>query len=518
MTVKRLTPVSICRYGNCLILFFIAIYFFFIPFVLLIFYLNDPGLKGQGVPRFAFRVHQHLAPRYESWARQRIASGKAKGLGLDQIAATEWPAFGSAFYLWATESLQREWEQDKTLSRVAPNVYAAGSIEAAADLIADPEQASWVKKHWGDNYLHKENVFYRMLLIGGLTSYHKLLSGDKYLGLIRDQVETLSKELDESKYGLLDDYPGQCYPTDVTAAIAAIKRADSLLGTDHSEFITRSIRGFQGDLVDSSTGLPPYFADAISGNGDVARGCSNQWGITWAAELWPETAKQWYGNFDKYFWQQRWGAVGFREFRKGASEARDWHMDVDAGPVIAGFGVSACSFGMGAARANNRFDHAYPLGTEVLAGSWPLLDGTLLTARYLSNAAHAKYVGEACLLFSFTRMPQDKPVVSNGGHLPAIVYLMLAFYPLAGLVLVAATMQSLKKWRKTTSKQSFRFERIQVIVWVTLIIAGIVVTISVGLLLGLLPILGAQFLPRFAKKIAVCADERAGATPGITGG
>jgi hypothetical protein len=193
-------------------------------------------------------------------------------------------------------------------------------------------------------------------------------------------------------------------------------------------------------------------------------------------------------------------------------------MDVDAGPVIAGFGVSACSFGMGAARANNRFDHAYPLGTEVLAGSWPLLDGTLLTARYLSNAAHAKYVGEACLLFSFTRMPQDKPVVSNGGHLPAIVYLMLAFYPLAGLVLVAATMQSLKKWRKTTSKQSFRFERIQVIVWVTLIIAGIVVTISVGLLLGLLPILGAQFLPRFAKKIAVCADERAGATPGITGG
>jgi len=122
------------------------------------------------------------------------------------------------------------------------------------------------------------------------------------------------------------------------------------------------------------------------------------------------------------------------------------------------------------------------------------------------------------LLFSFTRMPQDKPIVSNGGHLPAIVYLMLAFYPIAGLVLVAATMQSLKKWRKTTSKQSFRFERIQIIVWVILIVAGIVVTISVGLLLGLLPILGAQFLPRFAKKTAVCADEHAGTTPGITGG
>ena len=518
MTIKHLTPASICRYGNCLILFFISIYFFFIPFVLLIFFMNDPGLKGSGVPRCAFFVHRHLAPRYEMWALERIASGKAKELGLEQIAATEWPVFGSAFYLWATESLQREWEQDKTLSRIAPDVYAAGSIEAAAALIADSEQAAWVKKHWGPNYLHKENVFYRMLLIGGLTSYHKLLGGDKYLELIRDQVETLSKELDESKYGLLDDYPGQCYPTDVTAAIATIKRADSLLGTDHSHFINRSIRGFQGELLDPPTGLSPYFADAISGNIDIARGCSNQWGATWAAELWPETAKQWYDNFDKYFWQQKWGAVGFREFRKGAPEARDWHMDVDAGPVIAGFGISACSFGMGAARANNRFDHAWPLGAEVLAGTWPLPDGTLLAARYLSNAAHAKYVGEACLLFSFTRMPQNEPIIPNNGHIPAIAYLMLAFYPVAGLILTAATIQSLKKWQRTTSKLSFRFEQIQVTIWVLLIVTGIVLIIFVDLFLGLLPIFAAQLLPRFAKKMNVCADEHAGATPGVTGG
>jgi hypothetical protein len=518
MTIKSLTPASICRYGNCAILFFISIYFFFIPFVLLIFYMNDHGLKGQGVPRFAFRVHQHLAPRYENWARQRIASGKAKELDTENVAATEWPAFGSAFYLWATEALQQAWEQDKTLSRIAPNVYATGSIEAAAALVADPGNASWVKEHWGKNYLHKENVFYRMLLIGSLTSYHKLLGGDKYLDLIRDQVETLSNELDKSKYGLLDDYPGQCYPTDVVAAIAVIKRADSLLGTDHSEFINRSIRGFQGSLVEPATGLPPYFADAITGNIDIARGCSNQWGTTWAAELWPETAKQWYDNFDKYYWQQHWGAVGFREFRKGAPEARDWHIDVDAGPVIAGFGISACSFGMGAARANNRFDHAYPLGAEVLAGSWPLLDGTLLTARYLSNAAHAKYVGEACLLFSFTRMPQDKSVISNDNCLPAVVYLMLAFYPLAGLILVAATRQSLKKWQKTTSKQTFRFERIQLIAWVLLIVSGIIIIARVDLLLGLLPIFAAQLLPRFAYKTAICADEHTGATPGVTGG
>lgn len=498
MTSKKITPASVCRYGNTIIWLFLAVYFFFIPVVLIIHYLGDPGLKGQGVPRFAYKIHRRLAPRYEKWARQRVELGRAKELSLEEIAATEWPVFGSAFYLWATESLQQEWEKDNSLSHVAPKVYAADSIEAAAALIADPGHAYWVKQHWGEDYLHKENVFYRMLLIGGLTSYHKLMGGDKYLDLIRDQVETLSKELDESRYGLLDDYPNQCYPTDVLAAIAAIKRADSLLGTNHSEFINRSIRGFEGKLLDPQTGLPPYFASAYSGNIDIPRGCSNQWGITWAAEVWPETAKKWYENFEKYYWQKRFGAVGFREFPAEAGE-EDWHIDVDSGPVIAGFGASACSFGVGAARASNRFDNAYPLGAEVIAASLPLLDGTLLTARYLSNAAHAKYTGEISLLFSFTRMPQDTPIVAKDVEIPTIVYFILALYVLVGVTMVAAALWALKQWRKTSSKKVFRFQKAQLFIWLALVVAGLALVIINSLFYGLLLILLAQLLPRFAR-------------------
>ena len=47
-------------------------------------------------------------------------------------------------------------------------------------------------------------------------------------------------------------------------------------------------------------------------------------------------------------------------------------MDVDSGPV-------------GAARANGRFDHAYPLSAEMLFACWPLPDGTLLFPRILSG-------------------------------------------------------------------------------------------------------------------------------------
>jgi len=152
----------------------------------------------------------------------------------------------------------------------------------------------------------------------------------------------------------------QCYPTDVVAAIAAINRADEVLATDHSDFVERSIRAFQGQLVDS-TGLPPYYADSDSSSIGIARGCSSQWIVVWAPELWPDTAKEFYKNYEKYFWQKRWAAVGFREFPNGMCNS-DWYFDVDSGPVVDGFGIAASAFGVGAARANGRFDHAYPLG------------------------------------------------------------------------------------------------------------------------------------------------------------
>ena len=114
----------------------------------------------------------------------------------------------------------------------------------------DPRHASWVKDHWGEQYLHRENVFYRMLVISALTAHARLRCSRVHVDLLRDQVKSLAEELDASPHGLLDDYPGQCYPADVLAAVAAIRRADSVLGTDHADFVRRSIRGFQGRCLD----------------------------------------------------------------------------------------------------------------------------------------------------------------------------------------------------------------------------------------------------------------------------
>ena len=134
MRVRGLRPAGICHYGNTAVLAFFSLYFFLLPCLIAVrALLWDSGLRGREMPRTAFRLHRALTPRYEQWARRRLASGAASKLGRQDISGTEWPLFGSVFYLWATESLQEAWEKDRSLSPQAPKRYALDAIEAAAE-------------------------------------------------------------------------------------------------------------------------------------------------------------------------------------------------------------------------------------------------------------------------------------------------------------------------------------------------------------------------------------------------
>ncbi|MFT3890354.1 MAG: hypothetical protein QM730_01865 [Anaerolineales bacterium] len=381
-------------YINVAILVSVAFYFFFYPAVTIIRYLNDPGLKsGETPPRFVYAWHRSLSKKYEIWARERVASGAAADMSIQDISGTEWPVFGTVFYLWATESLQETWEKDPSLSSVAPKEYARGTIEASAALVSDPNHAGWVKKHWGDDYLSQEDLFYRMLLISGLTSYQKLTGDDKYKSLLREQADSLANELDRSPYGLLDDYPGQCYPVDILPAIAAIHRADAVLGTDHAAFVQRAIRAFQENAIDPLTGLPTYIADSHTGQGyGPARGVGITFMLLWSPQLWQNESLDWYARYDHHFWQREWATAGFREFSKELPSGK-WFIDVDAGPVMNGYGTAASAFGIGTSRTYGRFDQAYSLSAEALAAAWPLPNGTLLGPRMFSKSLRCSVCG-----------------------------------------------------------------------------------------------------------------------------
>ena len=493
--------VAVCVCTNTALAAALSLYLFIVPAAMVVRDLGDPGLRGGGVPHCALRWHRALSPRYEIWARQRVASGTAAALTTGDIAGTEWPLFGSVFYLWATETLQEAAEENPALCSVPPSHYARGAIEAAAALVADPSHAGWVKQHWGNDYLDKENLFYRMLLISALTSYQKLLGDAKYEQLLRGQVESLAKELDESPYGLLDDYPGQCYPVDIVPAIAAIRRADAVLGTDHSEFVARAIRGFQDERLDLHTGLPAYVVDSRTGRAeDSARGVGLSFMLIWASELWPQTAEDWYAAYERQFWQQgRWFA-GFREFPRDIEV--DWFNmnDVDAGPIIGGYGVAASAFGVGATRAMGRTDQAYKLAAQAILASWPLPDGTLLVPRVLSNISDAPYLGEAATLFAFTRRAAVPLQEDSQAGPPGIVYLGIAILLALGSYEIIAAVRKLRRWRRDDPRRYVPLPRVQAVAWAILLAGSVVAWLAFGAMIALVPLLAALILPWQRKR------------------
>ena len=483
---------SVRAYGNAIIIISLATYFFVIPFGTLISALREPGLYTGEMSPFLYRWHRQLSQRFEPWALARVDSNRASSLSLNDISGTEWPIFSAVFYLWSTEALQDAWEDDPSLYSEMPGAYARGAIEAAASLTADPKQAAWVKEHWGDDYLYQENIFYRMLLISGLTSYQKLLGDERYERLLRDQVESLSTELDNSPFGLLDDYPGQCYPIDILPAIAAVKRADEVLVTDHTEFVDRALRAFADTRLDARTGLPAYVANSKTGTGiGPARGVGISYMLIWAPELWPEVAQDWTRRYENHFWQEGWMVAGIREFSRD-STFDEWLIDVDAGPVVAGYGTAASAFGIGASRKNGRLDLAYPLSAEALVTAWPLGSGTLLGARMLSNLSDAPYIGESILLFNFTREPNAKSIVIEKGRLPFVVYLGMSVYVLIGSLSIGLAIRSLKRWQKQSSARYDPEPGFQLIIWIGLTLAGMVILVLNKPFLGILFLLAAQ--------------------------
>lgn len=142
----------------------LSVMLFIYPAVIVCILALDSELKQTGQSRLVPMWFNAAAGRYASWADTYIETKFAETLYHDDVAATEWPMFGSVFVLVTAEDLQRQGKIDATRGNVRD------AVEKAAQIVASPVTATWVKTKWGDGYLEKENVFYRMLLIMGLSS------------------------------------------------------------------------------------------------------------------------------------------------------------------------------------------------------------------------------------------------------------------------------------------------------------------------------------------------------------
>lgn len=405
----------------------LALPLFLWPGLLLVRDLADPALRGPGIPRRARELHATLTPRVAAWARERVASRRAQHVALHDVATTEWPMFTAVYYLMATEALVVDWEAHGRRGP-SPAAQSAEAVAASRALLLDPSHHSWVRRHWGSNYLHEQDVFFRSLLIAGLSSHERITHDGTSVAVLRDQVETLSAALDASPLGVLEDYPGETYPIDVLAAVGFIRRADAVLGTDHSAFVARSRRAFTGRMADD-LGLVPYRMDLPSGEHvQPSRGIGMSWTLQFVPELYGQaTARDWYGRYERNFYQRRGWAEGFREYARGRSDER-FTFEIDAGPIVDGFGTSASAFGIAAARRNGRFDHGFALAAELSAAAWTLPDGTLLFPRMASHGTAAPYLGEAAVLYFLTVQPAPAMPLVPAKGIPGLAWIGLLVY------------------------------------------------------------------------------------------
>jgi len=398
---------------------------------------TDGGLRSAGPSKYAFNLHASLSGRLPGYVDERIASGVAKTVKLSEITATESPVYGAYFYLLATENLQALWEKDRTLASRAPKETGADAIEASVRIILDPGHASWVKKYWGDDYLKEPNCFYRMLVIGSLSAHHHLTGKTDHVAFMKQLCDGLAAFIDASPTGLVDDYPGQCFPADVVAAIGMIRRADPGREAWARKAFHRVLANFPGEL-------PPYMA--ISETGEArgpSRGCTNGFFFSYARELDPVVADALYQKQVDGFWLDDGWAGGWREFSR-ESGAPAFYFDADSGPVLWGFGTGATGLGIGTARIHGDHTRAGMLGAEMLTAGVPLPGGSLLLPRLVSDMKHAPHFAETAILHQMSLTGGGEGSIGIDGEragLPWIVWCILG-----GEVILALMLGGIVKW------------------------------------------------------------------------
>jgi hypothetical protein len=213
-------------------------------------------------------------------------------------------------------------------------------------------------------------------------------------------------------------YPGSLrWPADQAVTLHALSVHDHEHETD---LAAAPIAGWLGWLGEHQTDGLPWSAVSGVGYARVPRGCALSFMTLHMAHFAPAQGAAIYRRYrapSPVGHGIEWlGLEGFREWPEGDERGSD----VDAGPVILGWGTAATGIGLGAARIYG--DHARATGIERIADA--VGGGVPLSARYLL----APTLGQAMLFSGSTATPwsdEEVPAVdaSSTGWplLPAIL-------------------------------------------------------------------------------------------------
>jgi hypothetical protein len=241
-----------------------------------------------------------------------------------------------------------------------------------------------------------------------LASRRVLEEKPEYKPLLTGRVNLIVNGLQHSPRLALESYPDECWTFDHVVALAAIRTADYLDGGDHTKLIRDWVAMAKKKLIHKGSGLL-VSSYALDDTPLIGPEGSSLWMLAHGLQL-----------VDADFARDQYGRTR-RELGRttlGFSYAREWPdswtgpADIDSGPIIPFFQISAGSSGMAFIGASAFGDNPFlaTLNTTINFAGFPTRKHGAL--KYCAS----NQVGDAALLYAATLGPVWEIV--KAGHQP----------------------------------------------------------------------------------------------------
>ncbi|MBN1902029.1 hypothetical protein JW926_11965 [Candidatus Sumerlaeota bacterium] len=220
--------------------------------------------------------------------------------------------------------------------------------------ILSKEVRAFDAEMWGEDpidgiegdHAHAAYLGYLNLLLG----LRRLATGESDYAELNDRItNALIRHMNQSPILLIESYPGETYPVDNCFVIGSIGIHGRVTGADHGELIQKWIAHTREKYVDPKTGLLIQSVNASDGSAyDAPRGSGTALGLFAVHYADPEFARDLYRGIKKTLARSFLGFGVVREYPEGAPGRGD----IDSGPIVLGYGLSATGFTIAGARMN----------------------------------------------------------------------------------------------------------------------------------------------------------------------
>jgi hypothetical protein len=224
-------------------------------------------------------------------------------------------------------------------------------VEKAVDEILTRESRAFEVEAWGTDPLdslasdggHNAYLGYLNLL---LSLERRVWPDNKHVALNDAITAALARRLSRSSIALLESYPGEVYPIDNTAAFGSIGLYDKATGAHHEALLSKLFSRLDAKYTDPRTGLLYQLVDPRTGAPlDRPRASGTALAAYFVSFASESRAKK----LDEALAANTDAVLGFgavKEYGPGVSGSGD----IDSGPLLFGFGVTATGFALSTSR------------------------------------------------------------------------------------------------------------------------------------------------------------------------